>query len=66
MLRPLLGKRLSHLPWPALPAVSGSQRTGLTLAALLIAVSWPFFAGRNAVDIATLAMIYVMPLMHLK
>ena len=60
MLRPLLGKRLSHLPWPALPAVSGSQRTGLMLAALLIAVSWPFFAGRNAVDIATLAMIYVM------
>ncbi|SEQ63645.1 high-affinity branched-chain amino acid ABC transporter permease LivM [Giesbergeria anulus] len=60
MLRPVLGKRLSHLAWPSLPSVSGSQRTGLILAALLIAVSWPFFAGRNAVDIATLAMIYVM------
>ncbi len=29
-------------------------------AALLMAVTWPFFAGRNAVDIATLALIYVM------
>jgi branched-chain amino acid transport system permease protein len=27
---------------------------------LMMAASWPFFAGRNAVDIATLAMIYVM------
>ncbi|MBY0455163.1 MAG: high-affinity branched-chain amino acid ABC transporter permease LivM [Burkholderiaceae bacterium] len=60
LLRPWLGRRLSHLAWPELPAISGGQRTGLMLAVLMLAVSWPFFAGRNAVDIATLAMIYVM------
>ena len=45
---------------PALPTVPERHRNGLILAVLLFAVSWPFFAGRNAVDIATLAMIYVM------
>ncbi|MEG3000163.1 MAG: high-affinity branched-chain amino acid ABC transporter permease LivM [Comamonas sp.] len=45
---------------PSLPAVPERHRNGLILAVLLFAVSWPFFAGRNAVDIATLAMIYVM------
>nr|WP_235033865.1 high-affinity branched-chain amino acid ABC transporter permease LivM [Pantoea sp. 18069] len=63
LLRPWLARgfaRMPRLPRPALPAVGDRQRQGLMLAALLIAVSWPFFAGRNAVDIATLAMIYVM------
>ncbi|MBV7417376.1 MULTISPECIES: high-affinity branched-chain amino acid ABC transporter permease LivM [Comamonas] len=45
---------------PSLPAIPERHRNGLILAMLLFAVSWPFFAGRNAVDIATLAMIYVM------
>ncbi|BBL24913.1 MULTISPECIES: high-affinity branched-chain amino acid ABC transporter permease LivM [Comamonas] len=45
---------------PSLPTVPERHRNGLILAMLLFAVSWPFFAGRNAVDIATLAMIYVM------
>jgi len=45
---------------PSLPAIPDRHRNGLILAMLLFAVSWPFFAGRNAVDIATLAMIYVM------
>ena len=45
---------------PSLPTVPERHRNGLILAVLLFAVSWPFFAGRNAVDIATLAMIYVM------
>ena len=63
LLRPWLAMllpRLPHLPRPQLPAVNDRQRQGLVLAVALIAVSWPFFAGRNAVDIATLAMIYVM------
>ena len=60
MLRPWLGKLMPRLPWPQLPAATGRQRQVLMLVALMIAVSWPFFAGRNAVDIATLAMIYVM------
>ena len=60
MLRPWLGKLMPRLPRPELPAVTGRQRQVLMLVALMVAVSWPFFAGRNAVDIATLAMIYVM------
>ena len=62
LLRPWLARGFSRLPRArlSLPTVSGRQRQGLLLAALLMAVSWPFFAGRNAVDIATLAMIYVM------
>ena len=63
LLRPWFARGLAHVPRlqrPQLPPLSGLQRQGLLLAVLLIAVSWPFFAGRNAVDIATLAMIYVM------
>ena len=63
LLRPWLARgiaRVPHLQRPQMPALSGLQRQGLLLAVLMVAVSWPFFAGRNAVDIATLAMIYVM------
>ena len=60
MLRPWLGKLMPRLPRPEMPAVTGRQRQVLMLIGLMIAISWPFFAGRNAVDIATLAMIYVM------
>ncbi len=60
MLRPWLVRLLPRGPSFALPALSSRQRTGLMTVVLMLAVSWPFFAGRNAVDIATLAMIYVM------
>lgn len=43
-----------------LPSLSARHRNVLMFAVLMLAVTWPFFAGRNAVDIATLAMIYVM------
>ena len=60
LLRPLLARRLPRISLPSLPQAAPGQRKVLILVALMIAVSWPFFAGRNAVDIATLAMIYVM------
>jgi len=60
MLRPMVTGRGLRLPWPKLPAIPARQRGVWITAALLLAVIWPFFAGRNAVDIATLAMIYVM------
>ena len=59
MLRPLLAKR-PRLALPSLPQASAGQRKVLLIAALLLAVIWPFLAGRNAVDIATLTLIYVM------
>ncbi len=60
MLRPLLSSSSVRLPRFQLPAIPARQRSIWIAAALLLAVAWPFFAGRNAVDIATLAMIYVM------
>ena len=60
MLRPWLAGRLRRLPVPELPSITGRQRTTLMFVVLMLAVSWPFFAGRSAVDISTLAMIYVM------
>jgi len=62
LLRPLLAARLRlpRLRLPDLPQPTPALRRALVFAALLLAATWPFFAGRNAVDIATLAMIYVM------
>ena len=60
LLRPLLAPRLPRIALPRLPQVAPSHRKALIFAALMLAATWPFFAGRNAVDIATLAMIYVM------
>lgn len=60
LVRPALRGATRSWRLPALPSVPARHRNGLILAALLFAVSWPFFAGRSAVDIATLAMIYVM------
>ncbi|MBV8247589.1 MAG: high-affinity branched-chain amino acid ABC transporter permease LivM [Comamonas sp.] len=60
MLKPLLAGKLPKPNLPALPEVKSSTRHVLIFVALMMAASWPFFAGRNAVDIATLALIYVM------
>ncbi len=60
LLRPWLAGQMRRLPMPQLPSITGRQRTTLMFVVLMLAVSWPFFAGRSAVDIATLAMIYVM------
>jgi branched-chain amino acid transport system permease protein len=60
MLKPLLAGRLPRVKLPALPEVKSRTRNVMIFVALMLAATWPFFAGRNAVDIATLAMIYVM------
>ena len=43
--------------WPAMSAVQRHSATGLLL---LIALAWPFFGSRGAVDVMTLALIYVV------
>ncbi|MBF6631259.1 MAG: high-affinity branched-chain amino acid ABC transporter permease LivM [Comamonas sp.] len=60
MLKPVLRGSFKGLSLPRLPRLAPAMRNALVFAALLFAVSWPFLAGRNAVDIATLALIYVM------
>ena len=67
----LLRDRLASL-WAGVPGPSGvpgqvksllalprTQRWGI-LALILLALAWPFFASRGAVDLATLILIYVM------
>ena len=61
MLRPWIARHTTRrIPWPALPTVPARQRGLMLVLVLAVAVVWPFFAGRSAVDIATLTMIYVM------
>ena len=60
LLKPAIKGATKSIVLPRLPSLSPGVRNALIFATLLMAVSWPFFAGRNAVDIATLAMIYVM------
>ena len=62
LLKPTLQARTAGLglSLPKLPSLPAQWAKPLMFAALLMAVTWPFFAGRNAIDIATLALIYVM------
>ncbi|MEN2383977.1 high-affinity branched-chain amino acid ABC transporter permease LivM [Comamonas sp. A7-5] len=60
MLKPLLAGKLPKVNLPAVPQMKSGTRNVVIFVVLMMAASWPFFAGRNAVDIATLAMIYVM------
>ncbi len=63
LLRPWLAKPFQRLKTelPTLPAApTAGGRKWLFVLVLLAAVTWPFFAGRSSVDIATLVLIYVM------
>jgi branched-chain amino acid transport system permease protein len=60
LIKPLLGKHMARVQAPRLPAVSARMRMTLMWLVIVAAIAWPFFSGRNAVDIATLALIYVM------
>ena len=60
LLKPLLAPRLPAVKLPSLPSFAPGQHRLLMLAVLVTAVVWPFFGGRNSVDIATLTLIYVM------
>lgn len=60
MLKPAIRSLRTGWGLPKLPQLSKANYNALLFAVLLLAVSWPFFAGRNAIDIATLALIYVM------
>jgi branched-chain amino acid transport system permease protein len=45
---------------PGLPKVAPGQQRAMLLMLLLIGVLWPFFGSRGAVDVATLALIYIV------
>ncbi len=60
LIKPLVGKHMARVQAPRLPEVSTRMRMTLLWLVIVAAIAWPFFSGRNAVDIATLALIYVM------
>ena len=62
LLRPWIAKPFQKLKkdLPTLPSAPAKNHKLLMLLILAVAVTWPFFAGRSSVDIATLVLIYVM------
>ncbi len=60
LIKPMLAKKMAHIKAPALPAMNHRTRMLVLWLVIVAAVIWPFFSGRNAVDIMTLALIYVM------
>jgi len=62
LLRPWIAKPFQKLKTglPTLPSAPAKSNKLLMFLILAVAVTWPFFAGRSSVDIATLVLIYVM------
>lgn len=69
LFRESIATLLSRIPQPNLKHIallpkSPTQRSNFEKAAtflvIVIALSWPFFAGRGSVDLATLVLIYIM------
>lgn len=60
LLHPWLARLFGRIHLPAVPAPSAKRSPWLWAAVIVLAIVWPFFGGRSAVDIATLALIYVM------
>ncbi|NUT13414.1 MAG: DUF3382 domain-containing protein, partial [Cupriavidus sp.] len=60
LFKPMLSRAGSAVRLPALPAL-GAQRQRVAVWVLLaVGLVWPFFGSRGAVDVATLALIYVI------
>jgi branched-chain amino acid transport system permease protein len=60
LLKPTLSRSSAKLRLPALPKLQPVQRRYATWLLLVVALVWPFFGSRGNVDIATLALIYVI------
>ncbi len=46
--------------WPTVPRIQPSQQRAVVLFLLAVGLVWPFFGSRGAVDVATLALIYIV------
>ncbi len=60
LLRPLFARAARVVKVPALPALGAQQQRKAIWVLLAFGLVWPFFGSRGAVDVATLALIYVM------
>ena len=60
LFRPAVAQPLRHVKWPTLPKIQPDQQKKAMLALFVVALVWPFIGSRGAVDVATLALIYVV------
>jgi branched-chain amino acid transport system permease protein len=60
LLHPALGRAAGTLRLPKLPALTESRQRVFLFALLALALVWPLIGSRSAIDIATLALIYVI------
>ncbi len=60
LVRPALSQSMKSVRLPSIPRVQPWQQRNITLFLLALALVWPFLGSRGAVDIATLALIYVV------
>lgn len=60
LCKPALTRSSVRLRLPSLPKLRPAQQRYATLLLLAVALIWPFFGSRGNVDIATLALIYVI------
>ncbi|MGY8524634.1 high-affinity branched-chain amino acid ABC transporter permease LivM [Paracidovorax citrulli] len=60
LFKPLIDRTTAAVRLPSLPALGQGQQRVAVLLLLAVGLIWPFFGSRGAVDIATLALIYVM------
>ncbi len=60
LLKPTLQRHSVKLRLPALPKLQPRQQRSVSVLLVLLVLIWPFFGSRGYVDIATLALIYVI------
>ncbi|MDY7578432.1 high-affinity branched-chain amino acid ABC transporter permease LivM [Herbaspirillum sp. RTI4] len=60
LIKPALKKSTSGIRLPSLPRLQPQHQRHVALLLLVVALVWPFFGSRGYVDIATLALIYVI------
>jgi len=60
LLKPLLTRARGAVKLPAAPAMGARQQRVAIWVLLGVGLVWPFFGSRGAVDVATLALIYVI------
>ena len=60
LFKPVIHRSTSAVKLPALPTLAPGQQRAAVWVLLAVGLIWPFFGSRGAVDVATLALIYVM------
>ncbi|WP_350649987.1 DUF3382 domain-containing protein, partial [Pseudomonas sp. HY13-MNA-CIBAN-0226] len=60
LFKPWLMRAKAVVKLPAAPTMGARQQRVIIWVLLAVGLVWPFFGSRGAVDVATLALIYVI------